>query len=100
MSWYRVSIGEFRFVESGFWSGFWSLVQELSAAPAELNRRQPNSEPETRNQRPETVSYSYRSATIGSTLAARRAGTKHARIPTAVKPKPTNTNVSGSVAVT
>src|SRR5262249_44526324 len=41
-----------------------------------------------------------RSATIGSTFAALRAGTKQANNPTTVKHNPTVTNVAGSVVLT
>src|SRR6266404_7071711 len=58
--------------------------------------RAANSEPRTRNCR----CYSYRSATIGSTFIARRAGTKLAARATPVSTTAIRANVMGSVALT
>jgi hypothetical protein len=68
------------------------------------SQRARNNKPETRNQKLETLNpepvHSYLNATIGSTLAARRAGTKQAASATPVSSTEITTKVSGSVAVT
>src|SRR4029450_5419497 len=59
-----------------------------------------NPNPRPRTLDPKTRIYSYLSATIGSTFAARRAGTKQAARATPANTTETATNVIGSVAVT
>src|SRR5437870_820697 len=77
--WFRVSGSVSCFLASG--------IESPTSTP----------KPETRNQKPET--YSYLSATIGSTFAARRAGTKQAPRATPASRTEMPMKVIGSVAL-
>src|SRR5258708_38726078 len=80
-------------------------VRQFSAARCLLNRLLSLLDTcrKTKGPRPKPkdhLSYSYLSATIGSTLVARRAGIEHANRATPVSTIGTITNVNGSAAFT
>src|SRR6266404_4974885 len=91
---------------SGF--GFWFLVSgsnSLVTSSLETKNQKPETrnqkpKPETRNHEPDPRTYSYRSTSIGSTFAARCAGTKQAPRATIVRATGIMTKVAGSVALT